>query len=163
MMMMMMMMMILSRQQIRGRQKTGSPKPYKLTVSVKCSPSKKNKRQETTGLPWERGVQRRGVEAMGLLCSCSKLEAPDFTSRLQAGTLHLCGLLGTAVAAEVCDVPDVGLWSPLQEVGRCGISRAASQADQKGSGCGQRISHSQRLDHKRGGGELKKKRAFVRI
>ena len=130
------MMMILSRQQICGKQKTGSPKPCSLTVSVKCSSSKKNKRQETTDLPWERGIQRRGVEVMGLLCSFRELKAPSFTSQLQAEMLHLCGLLGTAVAAEVCDIPDVGLWSPLQEVGRCGISKAASQADQKGSGCG---------------------------
>lgn len=153
--------MIFSRQQIRGKQKTGSPEPCNLTVSVKCSSSKKNKRQETTALPWERGVQRRGVEVMGLLCSFSELEGPNFTSQLQAETLHLCRLLGTAVAAEVCDIPDVGLWSPLQEVGRCGISRTASQADRKGSGCGQRISHSQRSDHKRGGGEEKKKKRHL--
>lgn len=65
---------------------------------------------------------------------------------------------GSRVAAAVCDIPDVGLWSLLQEAGRWGSSRAASRADQKGSGCGQKISHSQRLDHKRRGeGEKKKK------
>lgn len=86
--------MMLSRQQICGRQKTGNPKLCSLTASVKCSSSKKNKRQETTDLPQERGVQRRGVEATGPLCSFGELKAPNFTSQLLAEALHLCGLLG---------------------------------------------------------------------
>lgn len=73
---------------------------------------------------------------MGLLCSWSELETPNFTSQLQAETLHLCGLLGAVAAAKACDIPDVGLGRLLQEVGRCGISRAAAQALPKGSGCG---------------------------
>lgn len=131
----MMMMMIgvvvvvlLSRHQIQGKQKTGSPKPWNFTPSVECSSSKQNKRQETTDIPQDQAFH---VQCKGW--GCFELQAPKFTSQLQAELLHLCRRWGTAAAAaKGWDVPDVG----LQEVGRCGISRAASQAHQKGSGCG---------------------------
>lgn len=147
-MMMMMMMVLLSRQQNQGQQKTGSPKPWNFTPGVECSSSKQNKQQETTDIPRDQAFH-------AVLCkgwSCFELQAPKFTSQLQAEMLHLCRRWGAAAAAAAkgCDIPDVGLWSPVQEVGRCGISRAASQAHRKGSGCGERISHSQGPDHKRG-------------
>lgn len=131
-MMMVMMVVVLSRHQIQGKEKTGSPKPWNFTPSAECNSSKQNKQQETTDIPWDQAFH--AVVWKGWCCF--ELQAPKFTSQLQAEMLHLCRRWGAAAAAKGWDIPDVGLWSPLQEVGRCGISRAASQAHQRGSGCG---------------------------
>lgn len=126
MMMVVVVVLVLSRHQIQGEQKTGSPKPWNFE---ECSSSKQNKQQETTDIPRDQALHTMVWKGWG----CFELQAPKFTSQLQAETLHLCRRWGAAAAAaEGWDVPDVG----LQEVGRCGISRAASQAHQRGSGCG---------------------------